>query len=245
MERRRVLLTGAAGRIGRTLIPWFREWYDLRLLDRRPIPGHPEAIITDLSDTAALRSAMEGVDVLVHLAACPNDESFLDVLVPDNIVGAYNTFEAARLAGVTRIVFASSVQTIREYPPEYEVQITDFPRPNTIYGATKAFGEALGRWYYETHGIEFIALRIAGFRRAGRPFPEDPARLGDLWLSERDSTGIFRAAMEKPNIGYAVVFAISRGPKTRASIQPLRDSLGYEPRDDPRFSEAEATEDSH
>jgi nucleoside-diphosphate-sugar epimerase len=236
-ERKRVLLTGSAGRIGRALTPWFREWYDTCLFDRHPTPGFPEAIVGDLSDLDGLKRAMEGVDTLVHLAACPGDQPFLSVLVPDNIVGVYNAFEAAKQAGVRRIVFASTVQTVREYPKEYEIQINDFPRPNTIYGATKAFAEAVGRWYYETHGIEFVGLRIGGFRSAAHPPIEDPAKLYDMWLSERDAVGIFRAAIDKPTVGYAVVFAVSRGPKDRVSVQPLRDYLDYEPQDDERFSE--------
>ncbi|GAB4462915.1 MAG: NAD(P)-dependent oxidoreductase [Armatimonadaceae bacterium] len=232
MTHLKVLLTGAAGRVGSELVPAFWERYDLRLLDREPLPDFPDAIQADLADRDALRNAMTGTDVVVHLAAHPSEAAFVETLVPANIVGVYYVFEAAREAGVRRVVYASSVQTIRGYPPDYTVSVNDPPRPATVYGATKHFGEVLGRWFHEKHGMEFIALRIAAFMSPEKARERaDAGNPPDLWTSPCDAVGAFQAAIEAPDIGFAVAFALSHSPSHRADLAPLRDLLGYEPQD--------------
>jgi uronate dehydrogenase len=236
MERLTVLLTGPGGRIGPHLVPSFRERYDLRLLDRKTIPGEPETIIADLSDKDVLRQAMAGVDVLVHLAATSDEAPFLEQLVPNNIIGLYNTFEAAREADVKRIIYASTVQTIEFYGSDFPrpVEPNDYPRPWTTYAVTKAFGESLGRWYHETHGIAFVAVRIGAFQNYDSPWLRTSQGLREMWLSPEDCRGILHAAIEKPGIGYALVFATSVTERERVSRAPVRDVLGYEARDDIR-----------
>jgi uronate dehydrogenase len=228
-----VLLTGAGGRIGPHLLPAFRDAYDLRVLDRRPVPGFPDTVVADLQDADALRGAMGGVDVLVHLAAQADEAPFLDVLVPNNVVGLYNAFEAARAAGVRRIVFASTVQTVGFYPPEHgTIEITDPPRPVTMYGATKVFGETLGRFYHDKHGIEFVGVRIGAFQPYDSAALRDHEGLRDIWLSPRDALGLLRRAVEKPGVGYALVFGTSITPRERLSRAPARELLDFEPEDD-------------
>jgi nucleoside-diphosphate-sugar epimerase len=234
MKRLSVLLTGPGGRIGPHLIPSFRERYDLRLLDQKTIPREPKTILADLSDVTVLKEAMEGVDVVVHLAAVSDEAPFLEKLVPGNILGVHNTFEAARQAGVRRIVYASTVQTIENYPHDYTVQANDYPRPWTTYAATKLFGEALGRWYHEKHGIEFVALRIGAFQNYDSPHLRHSAGLRKMWLSPRDCRGILHAAIEREGIGYVLAFATSITEQERVSRQPARDLLGYESQDDIR-----------
>ncbi len=231
-NRLTVLVTGIGGRIGRDIIESLRTAYDLRTLDRAIVAFAPDALVADLQDFDALKSAMQGVDVVLHLAATSDEAPFLEQLVPNNVVGLYNTYEAARQAGVRRIVFASTGQTVAYYPREHgTIEITDPPRPGTMYGATKVFGEVLGRWYHDKHGLEFVGIRIGWFLAYDEPkFLEH--RGMNIWLSPRDAAGLFRAAIEKPDVGYALVFGVSKNPSERLSLAPARDLLGWEPQDD-------------
>ena len=234
MPKLKVLVTGPGGRIGPHLLPTFRAAYDLRVYDRQPIPDVPDAFVGDLQDAALLRRAMEGVDVVLHLAAQADEAPFVEVLVPNNVVGLYNTFQAAHEAGVRRVVFASTVQTVAEYPPDYTVRAEDPPRPMTTYACTKVLGEALGRWYHDKHGLEFVVVRVGAFQPYDSPLLRAQQILREMWLSPRDAVGLFRRAIEKPNIGYALVFGTSITERERVSRQPMRDLLDFEPEDDVR-----------
>ncbi len=235
MTKRAVLLTGAGGVIGRELTAGWGDRFDLRLLDRNPIEGRPDALVADLQDFEAMKRAMEGVETVVHLAAQPTDAPFVDVLVPNNVVGMYHALEAAHLAGVKRFVFASTVQAFDRYPRDKTVTETDLPRPITLYGATKALGETMGRWYRDKHGMEFIAVRIGWFMLYDCPYLMDRNNKGRaIWLSPRDAVGLFARAIEIDPLpdGYALVFATSKTNFERLSLTPAREILGYEPQDD-------------
>jgi nucleoside-diphosphate-sugar epimerase len=232
-----ILITGSAGGIGTVLRKRLSDRYIIRSLDRIPTPDVPEAVVTDLSDLAVLQEAMTGVDTLIHLAATPVEAPFIENLVPNNLIGVYNTFEAARLAGVSRILFASTVQTVLRYPADKVVEIEDAPNPFSIYGATKSFGEILGRWYHETYGIEFLGVRI-GWHNAS---PEHTLRFLQtnkdfrrLWLSSGDCAKFFRLAIDASHIGYGVAFATSHTDPQWASLKSARAILGYDPDDDVR-----------
>lgn len=231
MDKLRVLLTGAAGRIGPTFVEAFREPYRLRTYDRSPVTDSPDHRIGDLQDLEALRSAMEGMEVVVHLAATSNEAPFVENLVPNNVVGLYHTFQAAQEAGVRRIVFASTCQAVLAYPRDQTVKTTDPVRPSTLYGATKAFGEVMGRWYHDQHGLEFIGIRIGWFKTYDDPDLGRNEFLADVWLSPRDAVQIFRRAIETPEIGYAVVHGTSVTRREFLSLRSARELLGYAPED--------------
>jgi uronate dehydrogenase len=155
-----VLVTGAAGRVGRYLrsgLPAFG--WDLRLMDRAPIPDAPDAIVADIRDTGALSEAMDGVDAVVHLAGVvkPNDP-FADVLAV-NIGGTYEVLEAARAASVERFVFASSNHA-NGFAPRGAPDAGGGDRPDSYYGVSKLFGEALGRLYADRYGLRVACIRI-------------------------------------------------------------------------------------
>jgi nucleoside-diphosphate-sugar epimerase len=235
MSKRRILITGASGRIGTTLRRAFADEYDIRSLDRTPNPDDPDAIVADLQDYEALRIAMEGIATLVHLAATPTEAPFIENLVPNNVVGVYHTFEAARAAGVKRIIFASTVQVVTNASKDQTVEIEDPPCPLSLYGATKYLGEVLGRWYNDKHGMEFIGVRIGWFM--------DPTNAQDvrllhtnaemrlLWFSAGDTVRLFRRAIEQENVGFAVVFGTSKTEPEWLSLRTAREILGYEPQD--------------
>lgn len=226
-------MTGPGGRIGPHILPTFHERFDLRILDRRPIESEPTTIVADLSDIGVLTAAMEGCACVVHLAATSDEAPFVEELVPNNIIGLYNIFEAARAAGVKRVVFASTVQAVGYFPHGHRIEASELPRPVSLYGATKIFGETVGRYYYDKHGIEFVAVRIGWFLN----YDAEHLKKGwgrDIWLSPRDAAGALAAAVTAEGIGYAIVHATSRTEFERLSLTPARELLHWEPTDDVR-----------
>jgi uronate dehydrogenase len=226
-----VFLTGASGNLGRAVVGSLRNCDELRTLRRRPAPEDPNAIIGDLQNRAKLRCWLAGVDVLVHLAAVSNEAPFVEQIVPANIVGAYNIFQAAHEAGVRRIVFASSCHTVPFRHAEAVIDVDDPYRPETTYGVSKAFGEVLGRYYHEWFGVEFVAIRIGWLLPNDDPELHTSALKRGIWLSPRDAIALLRLAIEKPGVGYAVVFGTSLTSPEVVSLRAARERLGYEPQD--------------
>lgn len=228
--KHRVLLTGPGGRIGPHILPTFHAQFDLKILDRRPIEGEPETIVADLSSIETLTAAMQGCDTVVHLAATSDEAPFVEELVPNNVVGLYNVFEAARAAGVKRVVFASTVQAVSYYHHGHTVQNTDLPRSVSLYGVTKAMGETMGRYYHDKHGLEFIAVRIGWFLDYEHTLLKE-GRANAIWLSPRDAASFLARCVTAENVGYAIVHATSKTDFERLSLTPAREILGWEPED--------------
>jgi len=225
----RVLVTGAAGTIGsmlRTGLP--SAGWRLRLLDTAALgpPGDGEELVqADVRDTAALPAAMTDVDAVVHLAGIPTEAPFADLLAV-NIEGTYNVFDAARRAGVRRIVFASSNHAVGFTPRAELVGIDVPPRPDTYYGVSKVLGEALGRLSVDRYGMQFAALRIGTCR--DRPVAR---RHLATWLSPGDMVRLADACLSAPDLTYAVVYGISANTRRWWDLGPGRE-LGYSPQDD-------------
>jgi uronate dehydrogenase len=225
----RLLVTGAAGRIGSALRAGLRGRFErLRLADVRELgPAGPgeELARLDLADFRTVVDAMERVDGVVHLAAVPTEESF-EQLLRNNLTAAYNVFEAARLQGVRRVVFASTSHVTGFYPLDRRVSPDDPVRPDTVYGATKVFGEALGRLYADKFGLEVVCLRIGSFSPEPGRGPHDRS----LWLSPRDTVQLVVKALTADEIDFLIVYGVS------ANRQSYYDNLGaarlgYEPED--------------
>jgi len=226
---RRVLITGAAGRIGSTLRAGLAGRHAaFRLLDQRPMTGlraDEEAIVAELRDRAALARAVEGVDAMIHLAGAPDPRDF-EGMFRANVRGLHDLFEAARTAGVKRIVFASTNHTYGMYPVEHAMTATDPPRPDSFYGVTKVFGETLLRWYFDKHGIESVSIRIGSFEE--RPSQQ---RHLSTWLSPRDAVEMFDRALKQPDVGAAIVFGMSNNGRLRIA-HPNWEAIGCRPVDD-------------
>jgi uronate dehydrogenase len=221
-----VLVTGAAGRVGAVLrrgLPALG--WQLRLLDLAPLPGEPDAVQADILDPAALAAAMTGVAAVVHLAGLPREASWGATLTA-NIDGTYQVFEAARRAGVRRIVYASSNHAVGFTPRQQLAGIDIPPRPDTLNGLSKCFGEALARLYVDKYGLEVACLRI------GSCFPR-PTTVRQLstWLSPDDAVRLVHASLTAPDLGYAAVYGISANTRGWWDLAPGR-ALGYEPLDD-------------
>lgn len=223
-----ILITGAAGAIGSTLRRGLAGRYALlRSADRQPVAavGGEEAVVCDITDAQSVAALMRGIDCVVHLAGVPREAAWQTIL-PDNIAGTWNVFEQARAAGVKRIVYASSNHVVGYYRSDRRVGPDDPPRPDSRYGVSKVFGEALGRLYADKHGIDVACLRIGSFRER----PEDERQLA-TWISPRDMVELVRCAIEAPSYHYAIVYGVSANARARWD-NPQAARIGYVPRDD-------------
>jgi uronate dehydrogenase len=234
----RVLLTGAAGRIGRHLVAPMARRYDLTVLDRAAVPGVADALRGDLQDPTLLERACAGVEVVAHLAAVADESPFLERLLPSNIVGCYRMFEAARRAGVRRVVFASSCEAFLGQHGDLPIDGQAAFEPVGLYGASKAFGELLAQCFGRQGDLEVVCLRLGWFQPYGSPLlqtrtPEPSLGHGarDLWLSPGDAFRLFRCAIEKRPLRFVRVFGTSITEREVLSLAPARRELGYEPLD--------------
>jgi uronate dehydrogenase len=224
----RVLITGAAGNIGRSLRAGLRGRYPvLRLADVAPqeaADSGEEIVTLDLNDRLATEAAMKDVDVVIHLAAIPQEADF-DSILTGNITTTYSVYEAARRAGVRRVVFASSHHVVGFYPRGQRLGPDDPVRPDTFYGVSKAFGEALGRLYADKYGLEVVCVRIGSFAER----PTTPRQLS-IWLSPRDCVQLVRCCLDAPAVGFTVVYGVSANMRSWWKDDAAA-TLGYHPQD--------------
>ena len=247
--KKKVLITGAAGLIGGITRQSLGSKYDLSALDQTPVEGIPSHV-ADLANLDAIKPAFQGQDVVVHLGASASGGSPWDMVLPNNIVGTYNVMEACREAGVKRVVFASTNHVVGYYPQKdepyksiFEGRLEDVPtpfpllttsllRPDCLYGVSKAFGEALGSFYWDKYGISFIALRIGGVNKeegSHRKFFPNLA----MWLSERDAAHIIEQSIDAPDsVGFLIVYGMSNNTLRIHELKTAEKMLGYEPSDD-------------
>jgi NAD+ dependent glucose-6-phosphate dehydrogenase len=236
-ERRFVLLTGAAGRIGTAFRQAHSEDYRFRLADLRtdglnatPGEGH-EVDRLDVSDAMSCTLACAGIDTVVHLAADPSPEAGWEAsLLDNNIRGVVNVFRAASDAGCRRVVFASSVHAVIGYPADLAIPDDAAPRPQNLYGASKAFGEAIASTFAAA-GLSGIAIRIGAYD-APWFYEQGDAREAAAYVSARDMNQLLVRCIETPDIPYAVVAGISDNRRKRFDLVKTRDLLGYDPQDD-------------
>ena len=231
MAKTRVLITGAAGRIGSSLAEQLKERYDLRVHYHNTVPERPpveDVHIADISQYDQIAPAMEGIDAVVHMAGDPRTSASWEDVRERNIVGAYNVYESARRAGVRKVVFASTNHVMGMYDrdQQWPIYASQPPRPDSLYGVSKAFGENLGRWFADQHGLAVICLRIGWFL----PEPRDEIGLW-MWLSPRDCAQVVTCAVETP-LQYGVFYAISRNSRRHWDITDTIERLGYRPQDD-------------
>ncbi len=240
-----VLVTGMSGLIGRAVQHTLGGTYRLSALNRSQVEGVP-CHQADIADLAAIEPAFRGVDVVVHLAAVASSKAPWEELVGPNIVGTRNVFEAARRAGVRRVVYASSGATVSavEADAPYSALVAgryaevgswrrlthvDPVRPAGLYGVSKVFGEALGRHYADSHGLSVICLRIGAVHAEDRPrAPRDFS----VWCSQRDVVHAIDRAIQAPeSLRYEVVFVTSDNRWGYRDLDHARQVLGYVPRD--------------
>jgi uronate dehydrogenase len=227
-ETDRVLITGAAGAIGTALRTGLRgHWRHLRLTDIRPVPdlaGNEELVVADIADRSAVEDMMGDVRAVVHLAGVIGNFT-LEELFRVNARGLFDVFESARLAGVERIVFASSNHAFGCYPISEKVSPALPPRPDSLYGVFKVWGETMLRNYYDRHGIRSVSLRIGTFRAQ----PIDQRSLA-TWLSPGDVAHLVDVSLRHPDPGCMVVNGYSNNTRLK-TYDPNWVTLGYRPTD--------------
>jgi uronate dehydrogenase len=203
----RVLLTGAAGDVGRRLRKLLGPVYpELRLSDiRTPADlGAGERFVqADLADLAQVEAAVDGVEGIIHLGGF-SVEGPWETILNSNIIGCYNLFEAARRKGVQRVVFASSNHAVGFYPRHRRIGTDVTVRPDSRYGVSKAFGEALGALYADKHGLGVLCLRIGHVLDK----PADRRRLS-IWLKPEDLVQLVRIGLEHPDLRFEIFYGIS------------------------------------
>jgi nucleoside-diphosphate-sugar epimerase len=228
-DQPRVVITGAAGAIGSAVTTRLRARWRLRATDLHAGDGI-DAL--DITDADACHAAFAGVDAVVHLAGNPSPDANWSQLHAPNVIGAYVVAAAARDCAVPRLVLASSQQAVSAYPDTLQRRASDAPRPANLYGATKAWAEALGSWLASSSDTSVVALRIGYF--AQHPPVGDLATARNLaaWLSHDDAAELIRAAVEADVTGLTVVNGISANRYPHATLGETERLLGYHPADD-------------
>jgi nucleoside-diphosphate-sugar epimerase len=232
-----VLVTGAAGMIGQLLSRRLADSYAIRGIDIRPAEGVATASVADYD---ALLPHLAGVDVVVHLAAVTSPDSPWEEVLEHNIIGTRNVFEASKAQGVRRVVFASSHQSTRVYEDEEPYasvlgggqRPADLPlirpgtpfRPSGFYGASKAFGEVLGRVYADHYGLSVLCIRIVQVNRENRPH-------GPRWFSHDDMEQLVRRCIETRDTRFGVYYGVSANSRSVWDISNAYHDLGYRPKD--------------
>ena len=204
----RLLLTGAAGGLGKVLrerlVPFAQT---LRLSDiaalGEPRGAHEEVVPCNLADKAAVHALVAGVDAIVHLGGVSVERPFEEILEA-NIKGIFNLYEAARRHGVRRVVFASSNHVIGFYQQSEELDAHVGRRPDGYYGLSKSFGEDMAQFYFDRYGIETVSIRI------GSSFPEPlNRRMMSTWLSYDDLTTLVEKSLFTPAVKHTIVYGAS------------------------------------
>ena len=245
--RRRVLITGAAGEVGRLLADHLRDDYELVLTDRQPPPEHDDSsfVAADIGDFDSVYAVSHAIDTVVHLAAETHPDAPWEKLLSPNIVGLYNVLEAAHRQKCRRVIFASSINAVAGYPGEMQVHTSQPVRPYNLYGATKAWGEAASCFYADQRGLSVLCLRFGWVRspdsadlRPGHPYLP-------FVLTYDDLIRLIRAAIEAPaTLRFGIFHGVSNNRWKRLDISDTRAVLGYEPQDD-AFELAEEYARSH
>lgn len=243
---KRILITGMSGLIGGAARQRLAGAYELTALNRSDVPGvHTHR--ADIADLDAIRPAFYDQHTVVHLAAYARGGSPWEAVRDPNLIGVYNVFEAARQAGVQRVIYASSGATVSGWeqeepyrslvngdyanaPDEWPMLTHETPtRPSGIYGATKVWGEALARHFTDTTDLSILCLRIGLVNDADRP---TEARHFSVWCSQRDIAQMIERCIEAPaDLKFDTFFVVSDNKWSYRDISHPQKVVGYQPQD--------------
>jgi NAD(P)-dependent dehydrogenase (short-subunit alcohol dehydrogenase family) len=242
MTEQRVLITGSSGVIGKLMRTRMRKpGRILRLLDiAEPAPAEPgegvEILTGSVTDADLVTRACDGVDAIIHLGGVSREAGYQEIL-DVNVTGTHTVLEAARAAGISRVVLASSNHAVgfrtTDESGAQGIPGDASPRPDTYYGFSKAALESLGSLYHSRFGMDVICIRIGScFER-----PWDVRGLS-TWLSPDDCARLFEACLSAPKPGYRVVWGVSGNTRRVFSLAEA-EALGYQPQDDAEVFAAE------
>lgn len=227
----RILLTGAAGGLGRTLRERIKPWADIVRLSDLSVLGvaaaGEEIVYCDLADRGTMLSLLEGVDAVLHLGGISVEDRF-EPIMQANILGLVNLYEAVHKAGVKRVVFASSNHAVGFHENTGVIDTDAATRPDGYYGVSKCFGENLSRYYFDRFGIETVCVRI------GSVLPQPTTRRTMVtWLSPDDFVELLRCSLMTPRVGHTIVYGSSDNDAQWWDNSKARH-LGFRPRDSSR-----------
>lgn len=225
----RLLLTGAAGGLGKVLRESLKPYARvLRLSDialmAPAVDASEEIQLCDLTDKHAVHQLVEGVDAILHFGGVSVERPFEEILGP-NISGVFHIYEAARRHGVKRVIFASSNHVIGFYKQDQTLDASSPRRPDGYYGLSKSYGEDMATFYFDRYGIETVSIRI------GSSFPEPQnRRMLSTWLSFADLTQLLERSLYTPDVGHTVVYGASNNPNLWWDNR-YAAHLGFAPKD--------------
>ena len=220
----RVLITGAAGSIGRIVARGLNKSHHIRGFDLAEMPEIKDNHIGDLTDYDAVYDAVVGTDAIVHLGGLPGGDDW-NLLLKSNFIGTYNVFEAMRHAKVKRIAYASRAGIFSHYPKSLKRTAELIPRPVGHYTVSKVFGESLAYSYSHQHGLECVCIRIGNFKLE-RDLPEHPHH-----LSHGDCIRVFERAITQENLKFETVFGVSASNWPMYDLEHGKKKIGYIPQD--------------
>jgi hypothetical protein len=229
-----VVITGGAGRIATAMRPLLRSTYRLRMVDIQPPPEAPiegeEFVQANMTDLGAAERVMDGASAVLHLSANASTAATWEDVRGTNIEATYNVFEAARRQGAQKVVFATTNHVMGFYNLEgaWPIPTDAAIRPDSLYGVSKAFGEALARHYSDAFGMSMMCVRIGWFTTQK---PAIRSLLG-LWISPRDLAQLVGLCLESPR-AFGIYNGTSNNSQQRHwDLRSARDELGYAPQDD-------------
>lgn len=234
---RKVLITGAAGRIGSYFARHYHQRYDLTLIDHPeadldPVASFGRAETASLGDLERLKQLFASQHTILHLAADPSPRATWQSVIDNNITGTYHAFVAAKAAGCQRLVFASSIHAVSGYPGDVQVKTSDPVNPGDLYGVSKCFGEAMGRYMADQEGVSTICIRIGAFQPVEKAEDNAGIRLLDAFVSRRDLAQLIARCIDAEGIRFAIVHGLSDNRFKRLDLTDTRELLGYQPQDD-------------
>ncbi|KUP22689.1 NAD(P)-dependent oxidoreductase [Paenibacillus sp. DMB5] len=229
--KRKLLVTGASGRIGNTIYQGLRADGRYDVIGADIEEDAAQGIVQmDIADEARMAELTQNVDTVLHFAWIKDEEDFLGKVLQGNVAGAYKLFEAAVQSGVKRIVFASSNHATGFYKTDEQVDPSDPYRPDSFYGLSKCYIELLGRLYADQGKISSFNIRIGNFPGDDRPHSE---RAGHIWISERDMLQLVICCIEaKEEMQYLNLYGTSANSDNYYDIAYLEKLIGYKPQDD-------------
>lgn len=242
MELPRLLITGSEGRIGTILMTHLKDVFELFGIDlciAKPSSNQFKADISNLEQISDVLRTIVPLPYIVHLAGDSRVNSDWQSVLVKNIIGTKNVYEAAKRFGVKRVIFASSNHVTGAYEGFHShsyaldkpacISVNDPIRPDSDYGTSKVFGEAVARQYYEVHGIESVCLRIGFVHPHDDPTKND--RLRSMWLSHKDLIQLIRKSIFS-DVKFGIYYGVSNNKNCFFDISNSRDEIGYQPEDD-------------
>lgn len=236
---RKVLLTGAGGRIGTAFRAFVGDRYEFRLVDRDASKvedaGDYTVIEADLSDLARCQEICAGMETVVHLAADANaGADFYGSLLDNNIKACYNIFRAAKDQGCRRVIWASSIQVIEGYPLDVQAHPESPIKPMNMYAAAKAFGEATAHYFAHAEGLSCICVRVGAYEgnRVFEATNKPDGRTLSAFVSRRDLSHLLAQCVEVGNLKFAILHGVSDNRYKRMDITSTRALVDYRPQDD-------------